>query len=217
MKPLQQTKLCLLLATSLFLTGCSSWNNGGMSRWMKCALLGGAGAGLVGAAKSATAAGLGFAGGVLIGGTLCAFADNRDEEQKLDTSPQQEMSQSEEKIVSTQPVFYKAGSILFAFDSSDISPQAKDVLNSILQLLNDEPKSILNITGYTDNTGKTDYNWKLSQRRANAVKDYFISLGVNKTRIDAEGGGIIKSHDITREGRRDNRKADLTVHRPYTL
>ncbi len=78
---------------------------------------------------------------------------------------------------------------LFAFDSAELrQPQPK--LDEIAKVLNDNP-SVDNVvvTGYTDRLGSDKYNQKLSLRRAETVRDYLSSKGVNSARISAEGKG----------------------------
>ena len=78
---------------------------------------------------------------------------------------------------------------LFGFDSATLTmPQPK--LDEIAAALQADP-SITNvdITGYTDRLGSSKYNHKLSQRRANAVKDYLVSKGVDASRLQTHGKG----------------------------
>jgi OOP family OmpA-OmpF porin len=78
---------------------------------------------------------------------------------------------------------------LFAFDSAKLNlPQPK--LDEIAAALQADPSiTDVDITGYTDRLGSTKYNQKLSQRRAEAVRDYLISKGVAGNRLKAYGKG----------------------------
>lgn len=78
---------------------------------------------------------------------------------------------------------------LFAFDSAQLqSGQPK--LDDIAALLNANPSvEQVVITGYTDRLGSPRYNQKLSERRAQAVKDYLVGKGVAATRLSAVGKG----------------------------
>jgi len=78
---------------------------------------------------------------------------------------------------------------LFAFDKSDLRmPQTK--LDEIGQVLNNNTQiNHVVITGYTDRIGSKKYNQKLSERRANAVKDYLVGKGVSADRLFPEGKG----------------------------
>ena len=78
---------------------------------------------------------------------------------------------------------------LFAFDSATLNmPQPKlDEIAAALQA--DTSINDVDITGYTDRLGSKKYNHKLSERRANAVKDYLVSKGVDASRLKAYGKG----------------------------
>jgi OOP family OmpA-OmpF porin len=68
--------------------------------------------------------------------------------------------------------------IHFDFDSSTLKPEAKTILKRNIQLLKDNPKTHVRIAGYTSASGSEEYNQKLSERRANAVKNYLINEGI---------------------------------------
>lgn len=78
---------------------------------------------------------------------------------------------------------------LFAFDSAQLQ-SGQPRLDDIAALLNANPgvKQVV-ITGYTDRLGSPRYNQKLSERRAQAVKDYLVSKGIAATRLSAVGKG----------------------------
>lgn len=68
--------------------------------------------------------------------------------------------------------------IHFDFDKSTLKPEAKAILKRNIQLLKDNPKTHVRLAGYTSASGSEEYNRKLSERRANAVKDYLINEGI---------------------------------------
>ena len=75
------------------------------------------------------------------------------------------------------------------------------------------PTLKIELSGHTDNIGKDDYNLKLSQNRADAVKNYLVSRAVDPNRIDAVGYGEtrpIVSND-TKEGRASNRRTEFEI------
>jgi len=66
----------------------------------------------------------------------------------------------------------------FDFDKSTLKPEAQTILKRNIQLLKDNPKAQIRVAGYTSASGTEEYNQKLSERRANAVREYLISEGV---------------------------------------
>ena len=68
--------------------------------------------------------------------------------------------------------------IHFDFDKSTLKPEAQTILKRNIQILKDNPKTQVRIAGYTSASGTDEYNQKLSERRANAVKGYLIDEGI---------------------------------------
>jgi outer membrane protein OmpA-like peptidoglycan-associated protein len=79
--------------------------------------------------------------------------------------------------------------INFDFNKSNIKREFVPVLDEAAQILRDNPSVRVTIEGYTDSRGTDAYNQKLSQRRANAVKNYLVSKGVEASLLDAVGRG----------------------------
>ena len=63
------------------------------------------------------------------------------------------------------------------------------VLDSVGRVLNKFDKTVIDVEGYTDSTGSDSYNQQLSERRAEAVARYLMSVGVDRLRISARGYG----------------------------
>lgn len=78
---------------------------------------------------------------------------------------------------------------LFAFDQSALQPEGKAMLDDFVLQLNGATYETISATGHADRFGSPDYNQKLSERRANAVKDYLITKQVLASRITVEGKG----------------------------
>ncbi|MGD8959267.1 MAG: OmpA family protein [Desulfobacteraceae bacterium] len=99
--------------------------------------------------------------------------------------------------------------VLFDFDSANINDTS--LLEAALVILNENPEMTGEVKGFTCSIGPEDYNQMLSERRANAVRDWFIQNGIAPERIRAMGYGEtnpIASND-TEEGRRQNRRVEL--------
>ena len=110
-------------------------------------------------------------------------------------------------------VTYRLGDVLFETAKSDLRPGAVSTLDTMLASLQKEPGKRIVIEGHTDSEGGVDFNLGLSQRRAEAVRQYLIAHGIAAERITAIGKGestpIADNH--TAEGRRLNRRVDITV------
>ncbi len=101
----------------------------------------------------------------------------------------------------------------FAFDSSDLTSTAKTNLDKLASVLLNNPDTNINIYGYTDSKGSDDYNLKLSDRRAAAVKSYLASKGVSGDRMFTMGMGEadpVASND-TDAGRAQNRRVEFAI------
>jgi OmpA-OmpF porin, OOP family len=102
---------------------------------------------------------------------------------------------------------------LFDFDKSVLKPEAKASLDSLLGKIKNLKLEVVIAVGHTDAIGTVAYNQKLSIRRANAVKKYLVSKGIEQNRIYVEGKG--KSQPVadnkTKEGRAKNRRVEIEV------
>ena len=83
----------------------------------------------------------------------------------------------------------KSKNILFAFDKSGLSSNGRMGLKEILDALNKNSNTRIEINGHTDSLGPEDYNKILSVRRANAVASYLNSKGISKDRMIINGFG----------------------------
>lgn len=74
--------------------------------------------------------------------------------------------------------------VFFAYDSSDLAPEATDTLARQVEWLNRYPNLQITIEGHSDERGTREYNIALGDRRANAVKNYLVSMGVSAARVN---------------------------------
>jgi len=105
--------------------------------------------------------------------------------------------------------------IQFEFNSAVLTGSSDAVLNNVVKVMNDNPTYNLNIAGHTDNVGTDDYNMTLSEKRAQAVKEYLINKGgISASRLQSRGFGATLPLDTnnTAQGRATNRRVDLTVY-----
>lgn len=110
-------------------------------------------------------------------------------------------------------VDYAAQNILFVTGSYRLAAKSFKGLDEVVKILNDNPDMKLAIDGHTDNVGKDDFNQTLSENRANAVKQYFISKGISESRIAAAGYGETMpiADNKTAAGRQKNRRVELKL------
>ena len=105
--------------------------------------------------------------------------------------------------------------VLFDFDASNIKPEGKAALDEVirkLSLAGAELRLIVS-TGHTDSTGTAAYNTDLSLRRAEAVKAYLVSNGIDTNDIKTAGVGESQpsADNATAEGRTENRHVEIEV------
>ncbi len=106
--------------------------------------------------------------------------------------------------------------VLFAFESSKLSDEAKQKLDAAASRLTGEAPFVIEVRGFTDKTGNPDYNLALSEKRAQAVVRYLITQhNIPLHRIFTAGLGSENpaADNTTREGRKMNRRVEVTVYR----
>ena len=103
--------------------------------------------------------------------------------------------------------------VVFETGSDVLTPNAKTVLDDQAAALKGQPNMTVEIAGHTDNRGAETYNFGLSVKRAEAVRDYLVDAGVSGDRLKARGYGESKprASNDTAEGRQKNRRVELTV------
>ena len=102
---------------------------------------------------------------------------------------------------------------MFDFDKYVIKEEAKAKLDDVVKWLLENPDVKVEVAGHTDNWGSDEYNQKLSENRAKAVYEYFVSKGVEKSRLRYVGYGELRpiATNATDEGRAQNRRVELTI------
>jgi outer membrane protein OmpA-like peptidoglycan-associated protein len=103
--------------------------------------------------------------------------------------------------------------VLFDFNQATLKQDAKEKLAKVSGILLAYPTLHLSVEGYTDSIGTDEYNQKLSERRADAVRDYLTSNGIASANVQAQGFGKanpVASND-TNAGRQQNRRVEMVV------
>ena len=105
------------------------------------------------------------------------------------------------------------GDVLFETGKADLRPGALRNLYPLVTFLQKYPERRVLIEGHTDSVGSEGYNLDLSQRRADAVRDFLLQNGVNAAQLTTHGYGKtspVASND-TAEGRQQNRRVELII------
>jgi len=102
----------------------------------------------------------------------------------------------------------------FDFDSAKIRDSSKDEIRKVATFLTEYPGAEAVIEGHTDNTGSDNYNMRLSEKRAQSVRDYIIkNFNINPARLTAKGYGekMPVADNTTKEGRQKNRRVVAVI------
>jgi OOP family OmpA-OmpF porin len=106
-----------------------------------------------------------------------------------------------------------AADTFFDFDKSVLKPEGKAKLDDLVSKVKAINLEVIIAVGHTDWIGTAAYNQKLSVRRAEAVKAYLVSKGIEKNRVYTEGKGKTQpiADNKTAEGRAKNRRVEIEV------
>lgn len=106
-----------------------------------------------------------------------------------------------------------ASDVLFDFDKSVVKPEGKAKLDDLSGKVRGVNLEVVIAIGHADSIGSDAYNQKLSVRRAESVKAYLVSKGIEANRVYTEGKGKKQpvADNKTREGRAKNRRVEIEV------
>jgi len=194
----------LLAVTSI---GCS-WNNAAKGGAIGAGA-GGAVGGVIGHQSGNTAVGAII--GAAVGGAAGAVIGNEMDKRAAEMREDIEGARIE-RIGEGIKITFDSG-LLFDFDKSDLRPEAKTSIESLAKVLNKYPDTNILVEGDTDNTGTEDYNVLLSERRAQSVSNYLMSLDVTGSRVSQVGLGETNpiSSNATDYGRQQNRRVEVAI------
>jgi OOP family OmpA-OmpF porin len=183
--------LLIVTLAALSASGCSGTRPA--EPWT-CALVGATGAGIAGTAIGANVndgdeeegAGIGAAGRcrdrAIAGYTICALMPAETPPPVAQVPPPAPHTKTVQKTIVLPGVN-------FAFNRADLLPQGRADLDAVIPDLEADRELELLIEGHTDSVGSDAYNQKLSERRAESVKTYLVSKGINPSRIETKGHG----------------------------
>ena len=212
--------LGLGLAIALALSGCTVTER----RWGTCAiagaLIGGTVGGVTGgvavnnngnASNGERAAGIvgGGAAGVVIGGLLGhAICDPM-----IEAPPPPPVAQAPPPPPPASKKIETLTGPSFDFDKVHLRPEGVAKVEHAVRVMGENPSMHVVVDGYTDSIGSDAYNLKLSERRAEAVRDLMVQKGISASRITTHGYG--KSRPVasnnTAEGRAENRRVEIVA------
>jgi OmpA-OmpF porin, OOP family len=106
-----------------------------------------------------------------------------------------------------------AADAFFDFDKSVLKPEGRAKLDDLVSKMSGLNLEVVIAVGHTDSVGTDAYNQRLSVRRAEAVKSYLVSKGVERNRVYTEGKGEKQpvADNKTAEGRAKNRRVEIEV------
>jgi OOP family OmpA-OmpF porin len=105
------------------------------------------------------------------------------------------------------------GNVYFGFDSDVVLATAGRILDQSAAMLKRHPDVRVEIAGYADSRGPERYNMRLSERRAEAVRDHLVQAGVSADRLTVRGYGQAGSvaTDLTASSLAENRRVELRI------
>lgn len=210
-----RTQICMFMMLAT-LAGCAQ----PMTKTQKGAAIG-TGAGAAAGAALGQAIGrdtgstlIGAAVGAAVGGVTGGFIGNYMDKQE--EAMRQTLSNVEganvQRNLDTLAVTFKSD-ILFGVNSSTLKGGAFDEISRVAKVLNQYPETRMTVAGYTDSTGSEELNQKLSEKRAESVKNALVGEGVNPARITTVGYGENKpvADNDTEAGRQLNRRVTIFI------
>jgi OOP family OmpA-OmpF porin len=142
-------------------------------------------------------------------------AEKPEEPEEPEATPAQTPAAAE--VAPVEPTFEQisiTGNAVFATNSASLTDEGKAAVDDVVEQLRsfDKVKTIA-IVGHTDSTGAEAYNKKLSEKRANAVRDHLVSRGVNPALLSTSGMGESSpiADNKTKEGRQQNRRVEVNI------
>lgn len=198
----------MMLSAALIFTSCSS-----MNKTQKGAIVGTAGGGAAGAVigKASGNTAMGAIIGAAVGGATGAIIGNQMDKQ----AKEMERNIPDAKVIRFGEgiVVEFSSNVLFGFDKSSLTSDARANLDKLVTILNSYPDTDIQIQGHTDNKGSEAYNQSLSEQRAYAVSGYLNSQNISGSRLMMVGYGemLPKYLNDSESGRAQNRRVEFLI------
>lgn len=152
------------------------------------------------------------------------LAAEADRARDAATKAQQEQAELRQKLMiqfnqilqtreSARGLIVNMSDVLFDTGQFTLKPGAREKLAKISGIILAHPGLTITVEGHTDSVGGDDYNMKLSENRANAVRTYLVSQGLNSGIVTAQGFGKMRpvADNSTAAGRQQNRRVEMVV------
>lgn len=158
---------------------------------------------------------IGAAAGAAVGAAAGAGVGNMMDKQEAEM--RQALADSEEAAVRREGELLAItlkGDVSFDLDSDVVQPGLYTELDRIAQIMIKYPQTLILVEGHTDSTGSEVYNQRLSERRANSVKNLLVQRGVQTSRVSILGYGESRpvATNATPEGRQMNRRVEIRIN-----
>lgn len=216
----KQMKRIILKSTTVVLTlslmlSCNAIKNANNTQ--KGAGIGAAGGAVIGGVignnvgKGNTA--LGAIIGAVVGGAAGGYIGNRMDRQAErieEEIPGAEVNRVGEGINVT---FNEEAGVYFDTSRSDVKGTSASTLDKLAGIFKEYPNSNVLVEGHTDSAGSEEYNWKLSQQRAESVTAYLVSKGISRGRFTTKWYGETQPRESneTSAGKAKNRRVELAI------
>lgn len=215
MVTMMRHRCSVLFVAALFAVSCASSNpDDPNAKAKRGAGVGAAAGAVVGAILGNQAGGAGKTGavvGAIAGAAIGGAVGHRmDQQQKeLQQIPGVEVTRPSEGEINVN----LTNDILFDFNSSALRLESQQTLRDLAANFQRYPDEAIDVEGHTDNVGSVEYNQKLSENRAYAVKNFLVDQGVPGSRVTATGYGEMrpKADNNTPEGRQMNRRVEIHI------
>ena len=200
--------IVIVSGVALILSGCAS-----MNKTTKGAAIGTAAGGTMGAVigKATGNTALGAIIGATVGGATGAIIGHQMDKQAEEIK--QTVPDAKVERVGEGIVVEFSSAVLFGFNKSDLSADAKVNLDKLVTVLNTYPDTNIEVQGHTDSKGTETYNQTLSEKRATAVSNYLTTKQIASSRITIKGFGELapKYDNATEEGMAQNRRVEFLI------
>ncbi len=215
MKNITSISLAILVFASTLFTSCDSVKN--TNKTQRGAAIGVAAGAILGGilGNNMGKGGNGAMGAVLggvLGGAIGGVIGNKMDKQARKIS-EALPGATVERVGEGIKLTLGENSVRFDTNKSTLTNNAKANLDKLIPVFTEYSQTNISIFGYTDNTGKEEYNLALSQKRAEAVKEYLGTKGISADRFTITGMGIadpIATND-TAEGKSQNRRVEFGI------